>query len=82
MKLINYGYFYERPWCPHWLFTDVYGGYHCYLYIRKKGKNTHSLLYIMREGKSYTSNIIYFLDFTVDFSVRVATLDNRFIRHC
>lgn len=46
MKLINYGYFYERLLCPHWLFTDVYGRYHCYLYIRKKGKNnTYCVMY-------------------------------------
>ena len=48
----------------------------------RRGKTTHTVLCIMRERKSCTSDIIYFLDFTVDFNVKAATLDNRFIRHC
>jgi hypothetical protein len=48
----------------------------------RRGKTTYSVLCIMRERNSCTSNIIYFLDFTVDFSVKAATLDNRSIRHC
>lgn len=48
----------------------------------RRGKITHTVLCIMRERKSCTSDIIYFLDFTVDFNVKAATLDNGFIRHC
>lgn len=47
----------------------------------RRGKTTHTVLCIMRERKSCTSDIIYFLDFTVDFNVKAATLDNGFIRH-
>jgi len=48
----------------------------------RRGKTTHTVLRTMREIKSCTSNIIYFLDFTVDFNVKAAAPDNRFIRHC
>lgn len=48
----------------------------------RRWKTTYSVLRIMRERNSCTSNTIYFLDFTVDFNVKAATLDNRFIRHC
>lgn len=48
----------------------------------RRWKTTYSVLRIMRERDSCTSNTIYFLDFTVDLNVKAATSDNRFIRHC
>jgi hypothetical protein len=48
----------------------------------RRGKTTHTVLCITGERKSCTSDIIYFLDFTVDFNAKAATLDNRFICHC